>query len=74
MSSSTLTRTVTVEAQGVRGPRTTPLAPDSPLLCHYGDGNKVAAYLDLAWGQIGWCSKHLAHIGDWPARLYKEGT
>jgi hypothetical protein len=72
MSSSTLARTAPVEGPGVRG--SSPGATPDSLLCHYGDGQKVAVYLDLAWGQIGWCSKHLAHIGDWPARLYKEGS
>jgi hypothetical protein len=61
-----------VEGPGVRG--SSPGNPGLLSLCHYGDGQKVAVYLDLAWGPIGWCSKHLAHVGDWPARLFEEAS
>lgn len=48
-----------------------PVADIIPL-CHYDDGELSAAYITLAWGEIGWCKKHLAAIGDWPARCFEE--
>ena len=63
----------TLQASAVAG---TPSHHGTPAaagtLCNYDDGNPIAAYLDLSWGRIGWCSKHLSATGDWPARLWRE--
>jgi hypothetical protein len=75
MTSPVLARTVS----GDRGRAVRRLAVSAPAptssdypLCHYDDGNLALVYIEVPWGRIGWCRKHLVNVGDWPARFFEE--